>query len=101
MFEAIDSWDVPRHLRRPGLPAIYGTKKPMNTGLTGFFFTFLSVEPAGVSDLRSLFPPTPKREPDSSADALAPLRPLVHKQACEPRSTEVLNGYAVLELTGH
>ena len=41
MFEAIDSWDVPGYLRRPGLPAIYGTKKPMNIGLTGFFFTFL------------------------------------------------------------
>ena len=47
MFEAIDSWDVPGCLIRPDLPAIYGTKKPMNTGLTGFFFTFLSVDPAG------------------------------------------------------
>jgi hypothetical protein len=41
MFEPIGSWDVAEYLRRAGLPAIYDTKKPMNTGLTGFFFTFL------------------------------------------------------------
>ena len=29
----------------------YSTKKPMNTGFTGYFFTFLSVEPAGISTL--------------------------------------------------
>ena len=48
MFEPIGSWDVVECLRRADLPAIHGTKKPMNTGLTGFFFTFLSVEPGGV-----------------------------------------------------
>ena len=48
MFEPIDSWDVPRCLRRPGLPEIYGTKKPMNTGLTGCFSQSFQVEPPGV-----------------------------------------------------
>lgn len=48
MFEPIGSWDVVECLRRAGLPAIYGTKKPMNTGFTGYFFTFLSVEPGAI-----------------------------------------------------
>jgi len=35
------SWDVLECLERADSAAIYGTKKPMNTGLTGYFFTFL------------------------------------------------------------
>jgi len=47
-FESLISWDVPKCLKRPDSAAIYGTKKPMNPGLTGLFSTFLLVEPGGV-----------------------------------------------------
>jgi hypothetical protein len=41
MFESLVSWDAPECLKRPDFPAIYDTKKPMNTVLTGLFSTFL------------------------------------------------------------
>jgi hypothetical protein len=47
MFEPLISWDVLECLGMPDSAAIYSTKKPMNTGFTGYFFTFLLVEPAG------------------------------------------------------
>jgi|GEM_PF-2445740 len=47
-FESLISWDVPKCLKRPDSAAVYGTKKPMNPGLTGLFSTFLLVEPGGV-----------------------------------------------------
>jgi len=47
MFEPAENRDAACAAERPDSAAIYGTKKPMNTGLTGYFFTFLSVDPAG------------------------------------------------------
>ena len=47
MLKPLISWDVLECLERADSAAIYGTKKPMNTGLTGLFPTFLSVDPAG------------------------------------------------------
>jgi len=47
MLEPLISWDVLECLERADSAAIYGTKKPMNTGLTGYFFTFIQVDPAG------------------------------------------------------
>ena len=41
MLEPLISWGVPECLGWADSAAIYGTKKPMNTGLTGYFFTFL------------------------------------------------------------
>ena len=47
MLEPLVSWDVLECLERADSAAIYGTKKPMNTGLAGYFSTFLLVDPAG------------------------------------------------------
>ena len=41
ILEPLISWDVLECLERADSAATYGTKKPMNTGLTGYFFTFL------------------------------------------------------------
>ena len=46
MFETAENRDSACAAESPDSAAIYSTKKPLNNGVTGFFFTFLSVEPA-------------------------------------------------------
>ena len=41
MLQSTEKREVLGDLERPDSAAIYGTKKPANTGLAGYFFTFL------------------------------------------------------------
>jgi hypothetical protein len=48
MFEAPVFWDMQECLEVLVNTAKLSTKKPMNTGLMGYFFTFLQVEPGAL-----------------------------------------------------